>query len=373
MSGFRLSWISPLAGTTFPNFLRVLKGRHVAPPYYFKLFITLLVIAISSLFQWIDYAVLGRKIKNYTFKKSPLFIVGHWRSGTTALHNILSKDPDAGIVSTYQAVFPNNLKSHWIFKTFMRLFMPSERPGDDMKISVNLPQEEEYALSNMTERSFYHFFYFPSNYKNYYKDYVRFEAKTEDQVDIWKLEYRKLVILALLNSKGRRAVLKNPVNTSRIGVLQDLFPDANFVFMIRNPIIVYLSTKKFFGQLFPTVNLESFTEDDISRMILDIYEQMMKDYISDSDLLGEERIIEIHYEEFSKSPMETIKDIYSRVSPDDFENALPDMKAYVTGMSQYNGYHYSISKKELEMILPRLEFAMKRWNYTMPSNLEITD
>lgn len=373
MSGFRLPLISPLAGTTFPNLVRVLKGHRVAPRYYFKMVVTVIVISISSLFQWMDRVVLGRKIKNYSIKKSPLFIIGHWRSGTTALHNILSKDPDAGIVSTYQAVFPNNLKSQWIFKTFMRIFMPAERPGDEMKISVDLPQEEEYALSNMTDRSFYHFFYFPSNYKDYYKEYVRFDKKDEDEKDIWKLEYRRLVILALLNSKGRRAVLKNPVNTGRIELLMDLFPDADFVFMIRNPIIVYLSTKKFFGQLFPTVNLEKFNQEDISRMILDIYEQMMKDYISDRNEVGAERIIEIRYEEFAKNPMAAVQDIYHKISPGDFEGARSALEAYMEGMKNYNGYNYSISRKELNMVLPRLDFAMKNWNYSLPSNLKIID
>ncbi len=371
MSSFKLPLISPLAGTTFSNLRRVLKGHRVAPRYYFKMFITVIVISVSTVFHWIDYLVMGRRIRNYSFKESPLFIIGHWRSGTTLLHNILSKDPDSGIVSTYHAVFPNNLKSHWIFKTFMRIFMPAERPGDDMKISVNLPQEEEYAMSNITDRSFYHFFYFPSNYSEYYKDYVRFESQTEDQVDTWKLEYRKLIIKALINTKGRRAVLKNPVNTGRVKLLLDVFPDADFIFMIRNPVIVYLSTKKFFTQLFPTINLERFTEDDISKMILDIYEQMLNDYISDKKYIGENRIFEIRYEEFELNPKKTIEEIYSRFSKKDFERVKPVLEVYMDSLDTYNGYSYSISQQELDIVLPRVEFAMQEWNYTIPSSLKI--
>jgi len=138
MSCFKLPLISPLAGTTFPNLVRVLKGHRVAPRYYFKMFITVIVISIGSVFHCLDHLIMGRKIKNYSFKESPLFIIGHWRSGTTLLHNLLSKDPDTGIVSTYHAVFP----------------------------------------------------------------------------------------------------------------------DSDFIFMIRNPVIVYLSTKRFFTQLFPTISLE---------------------------------------------------------------------------------------------------------------------
>ena len=182
MSSFKLPFISPLAGTTLGNLARVVKGNRIAPRYYFKVVVTFIFILISSAFQWIDLLILGRKIRNYSFRESPLFIIGHWRSGTTLLHNLLSQDPAAGFVNTYQAVFPNNLKSEWIFKTFMRIFMPKERPGDSVEISVNLPQEEEYALSNITHRSFYHFFYFREGVPGHINGIVQKTHAPPDQV-----------------------------------------------------------------------------------------------------------------------------------------------------------------------------------------------
>lgn len=373
MSGFRLPFISPLAGSTLSNMTRVLKGNRVAPQYYFKVVVTFIFIPISSAFHWLDRLFLAKKIRNYTFKESPVFIIGHWRSGTTFLHNVLCTAPAFGYVNTYQSVFPLNLKSSWIFKTFMRIFMPSKRPGDGMKISVNLPQEDEYALSNITHRSFYHFFYFPSNYTKYYKQYVRFDQQPEDHIDSWKLDYRKLVIEAMLNSKGRRALLKNPVNTGRMKILIDVFPDAEFIFMIRNPIIVYLSSKKFFTQLFPAVNLEIFSSDEINMMILDLYERLMKDYISDKGLVGKDRIVEIRYEDFEENPLEIIQGLYSKFSWKKLRNPNPIFEDFLAKQEKHKACKYSISRQELDMVLPRIDFAMKYWDYTLPSNLEIVD
>lgn len=371
MSSFKLPLISPLAGTTLPNLTRVLKGNRVAPRYYLKLGITFIMLVVSSAFHWLDRVFMGRKVRNYTFKESPVFIIGHWRSGTTFLHNLMAQDPASGTVSTYQAVFPNNLKSAWIFKTFMRIFMPRERPGDDMRISVNLPQEEEYAMSNLTHRSFYHFFYFPSNYGEYYQDYVRFSTQSEDQKDAWKLDYRKMIVQALIRSKGNRALLKNPVNTGRIGMLLDLFPDAEFIFMVRNPIIVYLSTKKFFTGLFPTVNLEKFTPQEISEMILDLYEQILKDYISDKEIIKKGKIQEIRYEEFELDPIETVQQIYTGFQLGDFEKVMPKFKDYLDAQGKNCPKNYKISVQELDFVVGRLQFAMDYWDYTVPENLEI--
>ena len=41
-----------------------------------------------------------RTIRNSKFDSPPVFIVGHWRSGTTLLHELMSLDP--------RMAFPNN-------------------------------------------------------------------------------------------------------------------------------------------------------------------------------------------------------------------------------------------------------------------------
>jgi hypothetical protein len=91
----------------------------------------------ASLFHWLDRWYYKKKINGYVFRKSPLFIIGHWRSGTTLLHNLLATDPGFGYTTTYQAIFPNNLRSKWIFKNFKRFQTTGERPGYDLKIAIS--------------------------------------------------------------------------------------------------------------------------------------------------------------------------------------------------------------------------------------------
>jgi hypothetical protein len=370
-SEFKIQWLSPLAGATWPIIRQVFKGNKVDPKYKSKVRTTYVFVTVVSAFRWIDRLWFREKVKKYKFREPPLFILGHWRSGTTFLHNLLTKDPVAAYTTTYQCVFPDNLKSKWIFKTFMRIFMPRVRPGDNLEISASFPQEDEYAISNLTHCSYYHFFYFPSNYRSLYKKYVRFESSTEEEITCWKKIYRALVIKALLNTRGSRIILKNPVNMGRMLHLSDIFPDARFVHIIRNPVIVYLSTQKFFTQLFPTLQLERFTEDDISEMILEIYGKMMRDYLEDLKELGPDRLIEIRYEELVDKPFENLEHIYKYFNFSGFQELKPAFEDYLKTLEDHEIDSYVMDQKELDKVLDHVGFAMKHWNYQLPENLEI--
>src|SRR5258706_15240132 len=77
----------------------------------------------------------------------PIFIIGHWRSGTTLLHEMLCLDKRHAWPSTYACMNP----SHFLITE--RAAQSSgagqasvKRPMDNMTISLASPQEDEFAL-----------------------------------------------------------------------------------------------------------------------------------------------------------------------------------------------------------------------------------
>ncbi len=373
MSEFKLPLITPLVGSTWPTYRRVLKGNHVLPKHYVKVVFSGLLLSICSAFHWIDRLSSRNKVDKFVFKEPPLFIIGHWRSGTTYLHNILARDPSSGYLTTYHSVFPNNLESKWLFKTFMRIFMPRKRPGDGMKMSVNMPQEDEYGLSNLSHQSYYHFFYFPSTFRSLYSDYIRFESFSEEEIAKWKQTYKHLVIKALINTHGSRVILKNPVNTGRMLKLLEIFPEANFIYIVRNPVIVYLSTRKFFELWFPLLNLELFPLEDISNMVLEVYVKLIKDYLSDKESVNSERIVEVRFETLLENPMEEVNRLYDKFSFKNFQELKPAFEEYLGTINSFKSDSYTMEQQELDRVLSSLGFAMKHWNYEIPDNLKIVN
>jgi len=159
---------------------------------------------------------------------------------------MLCKDPSSGYLTTYHSVFPNNLASKWLFKKFMKINMPDKRPSDNVKLNIDFPQEDEFAFCNSYQHAYYNFFYFPKEYKTFYDNAITHKTLTEREIEEWSLSYDKLIKKALLNTKGERAIIKNPVNTARIDKILKLYTNAKFLYIYRNPVTVFYSTRHFF-------------------------------------------------------------------------------------------------------------------------------
>lgn len=368
MSDFRIPPISTLIGSGAGNFFKVIgAGGRIERAYYLKLLLTTLIVFITTPFRIYEKLVFKNRIRIFRFEKQPLFILGHWRSGTTFLHNLLCEDADAGYVTTYQSVFPNNLASGFIFKQFMKRNMPDKRPTDNVKLGIDLPQEDEFALGNMNFNSFYNFFYFPKAYQRFYNHSVKDVNKGD--VPSWDEQYKALIIKALLNTGGKRAVIKNPVNSARVKSILRIFPDAKFVFIYRNPVTVFLSTRKFFYALFPSLWFHRVDHAFIDEMIFENFRNIMNAYYDQKTLIPEANIMEIRFEDFEKDPLGHCQRIYSDLLEADFESAHTPFENYLAQQKSYVKNSYEISSVLLDKIYSEWGDYMNKWDYGVPDDL----
>ncbi len=98
----------------------------------------------------IQTALHGRRIRETRLNAPPIFILGHWRSGTTLLHEMLVNDPQFASPSTYQCFAPwHFVVSEWLMVRFGSFLLPKKRPMDNMEAGWELPQEDEFALMNL--------------------------------------------------------------------------------------------------------------------------------------------------------------------------------------------------------------------------------
>jgi omega-hydroxy-beta-dihydromenaquinone-9 sulfotransferase len=366
---FTIPPISTLLGSTIGNFWRAIRYGRVDPAYYHKVFLTSLVCLFARPFH------LWERLKDRNLRpddESPLFILGHWRSGTTFLHNLLCQDPNTSYVTTYQSVFPNNMYSKLLFKPFMRWNIPDKRPSDDVKLHVDFPQEDGFAMANILP-AFYHFFYFPDAYKALFDENVVFKHRSKKDIEKWQAAYRKLIAKAKANTSGQNIMLKNPANTARIDKILELYPKARFIHIYRNPVAVYLSSKKFFQLMIPTLQLQKTTPEQIEDMVFDLYARLMHAYFEQKSLIPSGRLVEISFELFEKAPLNYAEKIYQQLGIEGWQQALPYFEQYLEDLGGYKKSVYRISQKELDRIMTEWSFAFSELGYQVPEGIEIVN
>jgi hypothetical protein len=373
MNDFKIPPISTLLGSSLINYFRILKQGRILPHFYFKIFLTSLVILIASPFHLWEKLFFKRKLSKVNFDKAPFFILGHWRSGTTLLHNMLTKDPNVGYVTTYQSVFPNNLASKWLFKTFMRINIPDKRPADNVALNPDFPQEDGFAFCNIQPNGYYNFFYFPKQYSTFYNKSVNHHNLSEKQIKLWYSAYDTMLKKALINTNCDRIIIKNPINTARIEKILKLYPNAKFLYLYRNPITVYYSTQRFLQQLFPTLWFHKVDSHFISNMIFDVYNRIMNDYLEQKSLIPPENLIELQFEQFEKQPMVEIEKIYNQLWKEDFAEVKPYFSKYLETQKTHKTNRYKADYTEIELINKRLGKFIKLYNYGLPPEVIINN
>src|SRR2546422_5967185 len=96
-----------LCGVTLADWQRVLRDNNWAidTPYVLRAISLTLATLANSLHAWLEEKLYGSKIAKVDIKP-PVFILGHWRSGTTHLHYLLARDQRFASPNTYQVSYP---------------------------------------------------------------------------------------------------------------------------------------------------------------------------------------------------------------------------------------------------------------------------
>ena len=343
--------ITVLAGGAVSHLFRQLRNHSTDYKYLIRIILTVMVCFILEPFRWWEELRWRRKIKRLKLSKPPVFIIGFWRSGTTLLHNLLCLMPGSAYITTYQTVFPDLLLSHsWWFKPVIGKFWPTHRPFDDVKMGMDLPQEEEIALANLQEVSFYNFLYFPRDFERFYHKELFMQGLPEYKIARWKAEYVRMIRKSMLNVKGDRFISKSPSNMARISRILEIFPDARFIFIYRDPYKTVESFYRFFQEILPAVQVQHPAEELSRQRVARIYRDMVNQYFTEQSRIPEKNLVEVKFEDFNKDIPGSIEKIFRQFELDGLEDTLVKVDEYLKNQSEIQTARYSITPETVRWV-----------------------
>ncbi|MEM9003787.1 MAG: sulfotransferase [Cyanobacteria bacterium P01_F01_bin.86] len=319
-----------LAGITFDHWWSLLQQNQfqIAPAYWYRAGAITLTSGLSTIFGWFETQRYEDAIAAVELPADPIFILGHWRSGTTLLHELLALDTEhLAFPNTFETLSPKNflLAEKFLTRLFAGL-LPTQRPMDNMSLGFHLPQEDEFALSLITGQSYYVAFSFPQA-ESYYERYLTLEDLSLEERQQWQDAFRWL--LQKLTFKYRRQlVLKSPPHTARIRLLLELFPQARFVHIHRHPYRVFQSMQHYFATAGWQSYLQKPNLQGIDGGILRRYQILYDAYFEQKDLIPAGQFCDVRFTDLEQDPIQQIQTIYRTLD-------LPYSEAFDTRLQGY--------------------------------------
>jgi len=329
------------------------------------------MLGASALARWpfstIERLWLEDKLPTVQEMAPPVFILGHWRSGTTHLYNIMTKAGHWGYVPPVATGLPWDLFGiARVFNPLLEKALPKHRYIDKIPVHPDSPQEDEIAIANMSPLSFYQGIYFPSDFSQYLDRGLFFDGCSQKEIESWEERFIYLMRKLYVHQGRKPLLIKNPVYTGRLAQLRILFPTAKFIHIHRNPYDVFRSMQNFYEKLLKQFALQNYDHVNIDEAILSIYPRMMKQLEIDSADLGDDQFFEVSYDQLDNAPIETLKDIYEKLSLSGFDQAQSDFETYLTSVKSFEKNKFEYSKESAKLVETRWDYFLKKWDYQRP-------
>lgn len=339
----------PLLGVDYKQWRRLVSENGGVSRRHFLTGLYLCLKSIrNSIEKYTETRQYGDAIQACQLRKDPVFILGHWRSGTTLLENILCQDPQFAYLTVIQSLYPHSFITKGAH--YSANFGISKRYMDNVKLTADAPSEEEVALAVLAKGSFWHGYYFPSQMDTQFEKYVLFNGISSSELDAWKADYLTLIKKLTYVNQGKQLILKNPPNTARIEVLLSLFPNAKFVHIHRNPYEVFASRIKQYDSAVVKKALQSITKSEWETKTLKYYRGLMDAHLRQREQIPEKNYLELSFDHLKERPLEVLKSLYETLDIPGFEVASLHFEAYVSSLKNYEQNQYDFDSQLINTV-----------------------
>ena len=336
---------------------------------------------INSALGLIQNVAFAKRVSRTQIDSSPIFIVGHWRAGTTLVHELLALDRRLTAPSTVDCFAPSHvLVTGWVLRR-LPFLLPKARPMDNMPVGWDRPQEDEFALINLGYGSPYDMLAFP-NRRTVDHPFLRLQDLPPSQVAAWKaglLRFMRQVALRASREKSGsslpRLVLKSPPHTARLRALAELFPDARFVHVVRHPVDLFASTSQLWHALCRTHGLQRPEFGAIGNVpsmrdyVLQTMNVLYRDFFAAAAEIPPRHFCEVRYEDLVRTPIREMRRIYEQLELGPFAEVEQGLTAHLDAIADYRRNDHAVCDRDRMDVVKHWAWYFDRYGYKRPQSL----
>jgi hypothetical protein len=238
-----------------------------------------------------------------------------------------------------------------------------------MEVGPGSPQDDEVPLVKLTPHCEYHKYSFPRSYKHWLDTYVFDFSSASPGYAEWKRTYLGALRKAAVLMHRDRPLLKSPATMANLEVVLELFPNARFIHIKRDPYKVIPSQVNLHKTMARKYGLESVTDEQIVDFALYQYQGYMEGFLKDKHRIPPEHFVEIRYEDFVADRMRWLRIIYDELALGDFAAMAGPLQEYIRRTVGYEPHRFAEDPALKGRIDAQLGFAVAALGYgTVPAS-----
>jgi hypothetical protein len=310
----------------------------------------------------------------YGLSKAPgelpdlIFVIGHWRSGTTFLHEMLCADPGFNFPTTYACMNPQVFPITEAATLKRSGQLSVRRPMDNMSISLASPQEDEFALLALGAPSPYEGLLFPRALER--------GMATADPSDLpmsekrnWIRVFTRFLGEVAARKPGCPIVIKSPTHSYRVNLLSQLFPHARFIHIVRNPVEVFNSTLNMWKSLCAFYALTDLPDDDaLAKQVIANWNRLEEKLDAALPGVPGEKYVRVHFEDLATRPLEEMERIYTELMLDGFTAALPRIESYLANRAYIPEKIMELAPEKANAVFQAWRHIFRKYGYPAPTS-----
>jgi hypothetical protein len=351
-------------GLTFGRLLKLLMQKPrfawAYVPRWLSIFAMSLLNSAENAVEWLIYS---RRIKRTRIEIPPVFILGHWRSGTTMLHNLMVLDPEVTYPNLYTCLYPGHfLLTESVMAPLTEKLLPETRPQDNIPVSWYEPQEEDIALALDCLISPYMIAAFYDE-KEKYERFFDCREMRPHELSKFKASFMKFM-KKLTVRKNARIVTKNPGHTLKVPTLLEMFPDAYFIYIRRDPYAVFRSTVHNRMVMIGENKLGPVSMDNTEDDALYFYEKTIRVYEETKGLIPAGRLHELKFEDLEVDPLGETRKIYEALQLPGWDRVEPKLLEQLPSLKAYKKNAFRMDRSTMEKVYEKVKWVFDLYGYS---------
>ncbi len=353
-------------GVRFLPWLRVLArhGFRIAPSRLPRAAAITAASLANEVLRGITLAIWGRGMRRARLEADPVIVIGHWRSGTTLLHELLASDRRFVAPNTIQCGAPSHfVLSEEFARDWLGFLLPPKRPMDAMPMGFERPQEDEVALCNLGMPSPWWSIAFP-NEPDVDAEWADLERLGDRDRARWLAAWTTFLRDVQFEHPGR-LLLKNPLHTYRVAIIRSVFPATDFIHIVRDPHDLVPSCVNLHMRLSEAHGLQRPRREGLEERVFASIEKMDARITATWDSIPPQHRFRTRYEDVVADPLAVLRAIYDHFGwPRDaiepvWQSAIRDRGGYQPNAHRFEPGVTAAIDDRLGHVLSRYGYAVR--------------